>query len=133
MATVRAMLPKVNVNFPASIGVKRNSLQGAVELGNMGVVGLLLELAADVNAPASARGRGTALQLAAHKDFTTIFRLLGQHGAVIYAPASKVNGRAPLEGAADMGRLDMVAEGLNPVRRLTHRKGEKGHGAVESC
>ncbi|KAK7698652.1 hypothetical protein SLS64_012391 [Diaporthe eres] len=111
MATIKAMLlHNADVNFPASLGVKRTPLQRAAELGNMEVVELLLQRGADVNAPASARGGGTALQLAAHGGFIPIVRLLRQHKADLHAPASKVNGRSPLEGAAGMGRLDMVAE-----------------------
>lgn len=111
MATIKTMLlHNADVNFPASLGVKRTPLQRAAELGNMEVVELLLQRGADVNAPASARGGGTALQLAAHGGFIPIVRLLRQHKADLHAPASKVNGRSPLEGAAEMGRLDMVAE-----------------------
>lgn len=111
MATIKTMLlHNADVNFPASLGVKRTPLQRAAELGNMEVVELLLKRGADVNAPAAARGGGTALQLAAHGGFHPIVRLLMKHKADLNAPASKVNGRSPLEGAAEMGRLDMVAE-----------------------
>ena len=52
-----------DVNFPARLGVKRTPLQRAAELGNLEIVDILVNRGADVNAPAAARGGGTALQL----------------------------------------------------------------------
>ena len=59
------------------------------------------------------RGGGTALQLAAIGGYIPIACKLLSLGADPNAPASKVNGRTALEGAAEHGRLDMVKVLLN--------------------
>ncbi|OTA80359.1 hypothetical protein M434DRAFT_17771 [Hypoxylon sp. CO27-5] len=87
------------VNEPASFGLKRTPLQKAVEVGSLEIVRLLLEKDADVNAPPAFRGGATALQLAAVEE----------HGARLdIPPPPGKNGRWPLEGAAENGRLDMI-------------------------
>ena len=48
------------------------------------------------------------MQYAAIRGTIGTFELLLEHGADIDAPASKVYGRKPIEGASEHGRFDMV-------------------------
>lgn len=51
----------------------------------------------------------TALQLAVIAGNIPLCQLLMENGADLHAPAARIDGRMPLEGAAEHGRLDMVA------------------------
>lgn len=91
----------------------RTPLQYAAELGNADMVHLLLnpgELSApaDANSPPATRGGGTALQFAAMSGNCNIAAELLRHGAQLDSRPSRVDGRWPLEGAAEKGRLDMI-------------------------
>ncbi|XXG96045.1 hypothetical protein Hte_002322 [Hypoxylon texense] len=98
-----------DVYAPAALTVKRTPLQQAAEVGSLEIVKLLLiKHGVDVNAAPSARSGGTALQFAAISGNCNIAAELLAHGACLYAPPSKVNGRWPIEGAAEHGRLDMI-------------------------
>lgn len=91
----------------------RTPLQYAAEIGNADMVHLLLNpgelsVPADVNSPPATRGGGTALQFAAMSGNCNIAAELLRHGAQLDSRPSKVDGRWPLEGAAEKGRLDMI-------------------------
>lgn len=97
------------VNEPARLGLKRTPLQKAAEIGSLEIVRLLLEKGADVNAAPAFRYGGTALQMAAISGNCTIATVLIEHGACLEAPPSfGKEGRWPLVGAAENGRLDMI-------------------------
>lgn len=91
----------------------RTPLQYAAEIGNADMVHLLLNpgelsVPADVNSPPATWGGGTALQFAAMSGNCNIAAELLRHGAQLDSLPSKVDGRWPLEGAAEKGRLDMI-------------------------
>ncbi|KAI1379581.1 hypothetical protein F4677DRAFT_409705 [Hypoxylon crocopeplum] len=96
-----------DVNAEAVLSVKRTPLQRASEVGNLNIVKMLLKYGANVNGKSAARSGGTALQLAAISGSCKIALELLAHGALLHYPP-KVNGRWPLEGAAENGRLDMI-------------------------
>ncbi|KAH8678396.1 ankyrin repeat-containing domain protein [Xylariales sp. PMI_506] len=84
-------------------------LQRAAELANLDMVRLLLRLGADANGAPHVRGGGTALQYAAISGSCPVAaELLGRGGAQLDALPSRIDGRWPLEGAAEHGRLDMI-------------------------
>ncbi|PMD37998.1 hypothetical protein L207DRAFT_513945 [Hyaloscypha variabilis F] len=72
------------------------------------MIRLLLELGAVVNGEPAIRSGGTALQFAAISGNCNMVAELLEKGAQLHALPSKVNGRWPLEGAAEHGRLDMI-------------------------
>ena len=72
------------------------------------MVRLLLEFGAVVNGEPAVRSGGTALQFAAISGNCNMAAELLENGAQLHALPSKVNGRWPLEGAAEHGRLDMI-------------------------
>ncbi|OTA69958.1 ankyrin [Hypoxylon sp. EC38] len=97
------------VNEPASFGLRRTPLQKAVEVRSLEIVRLLLEKDAKVNAPPAFCGGATELQLAAIGGNCTIATILIEHGARLdIPPPPGKDGRWPLEGAAENGRLDMI-------------------------
>jgi ankyrin repeat protein len=71
-------------------------------------VQLLIKERAQVNASPARRAGGTALQLAAISGNCNIAAELLSHGADPEAPPSNFDGRWPIEGAAEHGRLDMI-------------------------
>ncbi|PMD43050.1 ankyrin, partial [Hyaloscypha variabilis F] len=97
-----------DVNKKAIMGLKRTPLQQAVEVNSLELVTLLLGANADANDKPATRGGGTALQLAAIQGNCNIAARLLEYGADLSTPPSIVNGRWPLEGAAEHGRLDMI-------------------------
>ncbi|KAI1453216.1 hypothetical protein F4805DRAFT_444320 [Annulohypoxylon moriforme] len=106
---VRLLLDRgANVNEPANFAIKRTPLQKAAEVGSLELVRMLISYKADVNGKAAARSGGTALQMAAIGGNCNIAAELLIQGALLHTPPSKVNGRWPLEGAAEHGRLDMI-------------------------
>jgi ankyrin repeat protein len=86
----------------------RTPLQYAAEIGSLDMVQLLLRYGADVNGKPHVRGGGTALQFAAIVGSCPLAVELLRHGAVVGALPSKIDGRWPLEAAAEHGRLDMI-------------------------
>ncbi|KAI1080044.1 hypothetical protein F5B20DRAFT_148854 [Whalleya microplaca] len=97
-----------SVDVAPVLGVKRSPLQHAAEVGSLEIVKLLLEFEVDVNAGPSIRSGGTALQFAAISGNCNIAAELLSRGALLHTPPSKVNGRWPIEGAAEHGRLHMI-------------------------
>ena len=97
-----------DVNQPAEFGIVRTPLQMAAEKGSMNMLKLLLSHRANVNGKPSYKGGGTAFQLAAIFGDCHIAGELLNHGADIDMEPSVINGRWPLEGAAEHGRIEMV-------------------------
>ncbi|KAI1339119.1 ankyrin repeat-containing domain protein [Xylariaceae sp. FL0016] len=96
------------VNEPAKRALKRTPLQKAAEVGSLEIVVLLLNEGADVNGMSAVRNGGTALQFAAISGNCNIAAMLLSRGARLDTPPPRVNGRWPLEGAAEHGRLAMI-------------------------
>lgn len=97
-----------NIDARPRLRITRTPLQYAAEIGSADMVSLLLSCGADVNSPAATRGGATALQFAAISGNCNIAAELLRHGAQLADLPSKVDGRWPLEGAAEHGRLDMI-------------------------
>ncbi|KAI0143017.1 ankyrin repeat-containing domain protein [Xylariaceae sp. FL1272] len=96
------------VNDPAPSLAQYIPLQKAASMGYRELTQLLLEHNADVNAdPATAFG-GTALQFAAISGDCKIAAELLTRGVLAHAPPCKIQGRWPIKGAAEHGRLDMI-------------------------
>jgi ankyrin repeat protein len=113
--TKRIDLVKLLIDEGAEVNTKttrrltRTPLQLAAELGCLEIVKLLLEKGAEVDALPVQRGGGTALQLAAISGNCNIAVELLNHDAKVWASPSSWQGRWPIEGAAEHGRLDMIA------------------------
>ncbi|KAL8387073.1 hypothetical protein RB599_002315 [Gaeumannomyces hyphopodioides] len=87
--------------------IVKTPLQKAAELGYLDILKLLLDHGADVNAPAAAkRGGGTAIQMAAISGNCAVACELLERGADLSLPPDE--GRWPLEGAAEHGRMSMI-------------------------
>ncbi|KFA52991.1 hypothetical protein S40293_09908 [Stachybotrys chartarum IBT 40293] len=97
-----------DVNHHTSFHTKRSPLQYAAEIGHLDMVRLLLNHGADANGAAHTRGGGTALQFAAIGGSCPLADELLEHGAIVDALPSRIDGRWPLEAAAEHGRLDMI-------------------------
>ena len=100
-------------------------MQKAAELGNLDIVDILVNRGADVNAPAAARGGGTALQLAVVGCYISVACRLLSLGADVNAPGSTADGRTALEAAAENGRLDMAQILFNAG--AGSRRSDRGH------
>ncbi|PSN62758.1 ankyrin [Corynespora cassiicola Philippines] len=124
------------VNTQAKRGLRRTPLQLASQLGNLEIVKFLLQEGANVNAAPALWGGGTAIQLASISGNCNVLVELLNHGANVYVPPSKVHGRWPIEGAAEHGRLDMIAllfkvmkpepEHCKRAMKLAERNGHMG-------
>lgn len=98
-----------NHDTAAINGYKRTPLQKAAEAPSLEIVQLLLEKRADVNEAPARRGGGTAIQMAAISGDVSVACELLCHGAKLDSPPpSTVNGRWPLEGAAEHGHGEMI-------------------------
>lgn len=86
----------------------KTALRYAIQLGRYDSADALIQAGADVNAPADADRRLTALQAAAIHGHIGIACKLLKKGAEVNAPGGSFGGRTALEGAAEWGRLDMV-------------------------
>lgn len=86
----------------------RTPIQAAAESGYEEVVLLLLELGADINAPASPSSGVTALQAACFHGHVALVRLLIARGANVNSPPGKSNGFTALQGACLAGEEDIV-------------------------
>lgn len=91
------------------LGTTRTALQYAAETGNANMVKLLLKHNANADDAAPPRGGATAFQFAAISGNLTMADTLLACGARLGALPSKIDGRWPLEGAAEAGRLDMIS------------------------
>ena len=98
-----------NIHQPARLCLKRTPLQQACEVGSVDIVRYLLDLGANVNEEPAMRGGGTSLQLCAIKGYVGIAVDLLKRRANVHAPPSMTDGRTPLQGAAENGRLEMIA------------------------
>lgn len=83
-------------------------LQLACKLGNLEMVNYLLEMGADVNAPAAAYFGATALQYASIGGYLKIVVRLLNAGAHINADRTERLSTTALQGAAQFGRLEMM-------------------------
>lgn len=86
----------------------RTALQAASERGHLHLVGRLLDLGADVNAPPSPTAGYTAVQTAAGGGYTEIVKLLLQYEADINGASAKYKGYTALQGACLGGHVDLV-------------------------
>ncbi|KAF7563400.1 hypothetical protein G7046_g743 [Stylonectria norvegica] len=85
-----------------------SALQAATASDDMGLVRLLLEVGADINAPPAFDGGRTAIQAAVGLKDKTIFWLLLERGADINARAAERNGRTCLQIASEQGDVVFV-------------------------
>ncbi|PQE27750.1 ankyrin repeat protein [Rutstroemia sp. NJR-2017a BVV2] len=108
-STVNYLLSQgADINSMAGIHSGRTALQAAAEKDRDDIVELLIGKGACVNAcPASWFG-ATAFQFAAINGNFKIAQLLLEAGADAFAPRGKHISRSAIEGAAELGRLDMV-------------------------
>lgn len=113
----------------------------STENANMGLIEVLLEAGANINAPAAFKCGLTALQGAAICGHLNIALRFLELGADVNAAPAVIDGRTALDGAAEHGRLDMVqlllkagAEGdpsaENRFDRAVELARENGHFAV---
>ncbi|KAK4452577.1 ankyrin repeat-containing domain protein [Podospora aff. communis PSN243] len=86
----------------------RTPVQIAVETKQVDLLQLLIELDADVNAPAIDDAPTTALQYAAAYGYWKLAEMLLDAGANVNAPAHVRHGRTALEGAAEQGRIEVL-------------------------
>ena len=96
------------INEPARLRVRQTPLQTAAMRGNLEMVEFLLSRGAHVNGDPAFSCGGTALQFAALDGNCNIAAKLLSCGAQLHAPPSRFQGRWPLEGAVEHGRLDMI-------------------------
>ncbi|KAI7779403.1 hypothetical protein LA080_000883 [Diaporthe eres] len=86
----------------------RTPIQAAAESGHEEVVLLLLDLCANINAPASPSSGITALQAACFQGHIKLASLLIARGADCNSPPGKSNGYTALQGACLAGEEDIV-------------------------
>lgn len=96
-----------DVNRRLDMGLSRNPLQRAAEIGDIQMVEFLIENNAIVDAE-PAFGGGTALQLAAMSGHVGIATLLIERGADVNHPPARGPGRTAFEAAAEWCRPDMM-------------------------
>ncbi|KLU82780.1 hypothetical protein MAPG_01848 [Magnaporthiopsis poae ATCC 64411] len=109
VALVKLLIDRgATVNTSLSPTIRFTPLQKAAEMGDLDIVKLLLSQGADVNAAPAVCARGTALQMAAISGNCSVIVELLKHNADIYMPPSRFDGRWPLEGAAEHGRISAI-------------------------
>jgi ankyrin repeat protein len=114
---------------------RMTTLQWAVYAGDLDLTQHLLDLHADVNAPAG--GKGSAIQVAARNGDLVMAHLLIDHGANVNAynttliDNTKTVVKTALECAAGHGRLDMVQLLIN-AGADTHLPGGERYRAAEN-
>jgi ankyrin repeat protein len=86
----------------------KTPLTAAIKNADFALVQRLIELGANVHAPATLRGRMTPLQCAAAGGLIPIARLLLSLGVDVDAPRGLCYGRTALEAAANNCRIDMI-------------------------
>lgn len=114
----------------------RTPIQAAAESGNQNLVDLLLDLGADINAPASPSGGRTALQAACFAGHVEMVKHLISKGAKLNGTAAKHGGFTALEAACRVGEKQIVeillAGGADVNARGDSRTGGSAlHAAAE--
>jgi ankyrin repeat protein len=89
-------------------GPTQTPLQRAVELGEFDIMQYLVEQGAPIDTVPVYAG-ATALQLAAIEGYIGLATYLLEHGANPNYPPAEGDGRTAFEGAAEWGRIDMMA------------------------
>jgi ankyrin repeat protein len=108
LALVRLLVERgADVNRRLDMGLSRNPLQRAAEIGDFEMVEFLIRNAAILDAE-PAFGGGTALQLAAMSGHVGIATLLIERGADVNHPPARGPGRTAFEAAAEWCRPDMM-------------------------
>ncbi|KAK2592747.1 hypothetical protein QQS21_009551 [Conoideocrella luteorostrata] len=115
----------------------RTALQAASERGHAHLVGRLLNLGADVNAPPSSTAGLTALQGACVNGFAGIVSILLEHGADVNGAAAKYKGKTALQAACLKGHagiVDMLLDAGADVHALGGNNGDATalHAAAEA-
>ncbi|KAF3022936.1 hypothetical protein E8E14_005307 [Neopestalotiopsis sp. 37M] len=86
----------------------KTALQAAAEAGSLAIVERLLEMGADINAPAGRHHGKTALQVAAKTGNMVIVDCLLRQNADVNAPGPDTHGRTALQAAAEAGHLQII-------------------------
>jgi ankyrin repeat protein len=108
LALVKFLVERgADVNRRLEMGLLRNPLQRAAEIGDFQMVELLIENNAIVDAE-PAFGGGTALQLAAMSGHVGIAAFLIERGADVNHPPARGPGRTAFEAAAEWCRPDVM-------------------------
>jgi ankyrin repeat protein len=108
LAMVRFLVERgADVNRKLDMGLSRNPLQRAAEIGDFQMVQFFIENNAIVDAE-PAYGGGTALQLAAMSGHVGIATLLIERGADVNHPPARGPGRTAFEAAAEWCRPDVM-------------------------
>lgn len=108
LALVKLLVERgADVNRRLDMGLSRNPLQRAAEIGDIQMVEFLIEYDAIVDAE-PAFGGGTALQLAAMSGHVGIATLLIERGADVNYPPARGPGRTAFEAAAEWCRPDVM-------------------------
>ncbi|KAI5464236.1 ankyrin repeat-containing domain protein [Mariannaea sp. PMI_226] len=102
---------RINVNaFSAEedYKIRRTAIQAASQKGDIALMGLLINLGANVDAKAWKFQGATALQYAVTSGFIGAVKLLIESGADCNAPGASIHGRTALEAAGEHGRIDII-------------------------
>jgi len=108
----------------------RTPLQAASEAGHVSLVRKLLELGADVNAPASTSSGITALQGAVWRGHHAVVDILLQSGAEVNSPPAKYKGVTALQAACLIGDERMVELLLQRDAHVNAKGSQLGGGTA---